>query len=74
MPQSEVTSILDLIFTEKSGRIENLAAGHPLGDFKRCHTSLSFDFVLNFPGYLMIQRAKFNFKNANFETFSRHFD
>ena len=74
MPRSEVTSILDLIFTEKSGGIENLAVGPPLGDLRRCHISLSFDFVLNSPGYLMTHSTKFNFKKANFEAISRHFD
>ena len=72
MPQSEVRSILDLIFTEKAGRIENLA--NPLGDLRRCHISPSFDFVLNSPWYLMRHSAKLNFKNANLETISRHFD
>ena len=74
MPQSEVTSILDLIFTEKSGRIENLATGPPLGDLRRCHMSLCFDLVLNSPGYFITHSAKLNFKNANFEAIPCHFD
>ena len=62
MPASEAKSILDLIFTEKSNRIDYLAAGPPLADLRRCHISLTFDFILNSPGYTMTHSSKLNYK------------
>ena len=69
MPQTEVTSILELIFTEKSGKIENFAAGWPLNDLMRYHISLSLEFINDFLEYLMTHSAWFYFKYVNFSSF-----
>ena len=74
MPWCEAKSILDLIFTEKPNRIENLAAGAPLADLRRCHISLSFDFILNSPGYVMTHSSKLNYKKAKFNEITKHFE
>ena len=74
MPASEAKSTLDLIFTEKSNRIDNLAAGPPLADLRRGHVSLKFDFILDSPGYTMTHSSKLNFKRAKFNEITNHFD
>ena len=44
MPATEAKSTLDLIFTDKPNRKDNLAY------LRRGHVSLKFDFILNSPG------------------------
>ena len=68
IPSSESTSILDLHFTEKLYIIENLTASASLGNLKRFHISLRFDYVIDSPGNMI------NFKKANLDAISRHFN
>ena len=65
MPATEAKSTLDLIFTEKPNRIDNLAAGPPLADLRRGHVSLKFDFILDSPGYTMTHCSKLNYKETS---------
>ena len=74
MPAAEAKLTLDLVFTEKSNRIDNLAAGSPFADLRRGHVSLKFDFILDYPGYTMTNNSKLNYKRANFTEITNHFD
>ena len=47
MSAFEAKSTLDLIFTEKSNKIDNLAAEPSLADPRRGHVSLEFDSILD---------------------------